>query len=104
MQTASSAFSNRRVSSTIIGAKFVAYKQSAILNWQSAMLSGPFQSTFAPGVIITHYQHSYKDTHFDQGEQSEREILAHKDNRPRQQKDRLDIEDQKKHGHDVVTH
>src|SRR6266851_3826779 len=104
MQTASCASSSRRVSSISNQSKVLSSKT----NWQSAIANrqwlGPLQRTLAPGVVIAHNQNSYEDKHFDQGKLGERKILTHKNDGPWQQKDCLDIENQKQHRHDVVTH
>src|SRR4030095_9901871 len=63
----------------------------------------PFQRAFAPRVIISHDQNANENEHLDQSELSEREVVAHKDYRPRQQEDRLHVEDQEQHGNDVVS-
>src|SRR6266446_6782902 len=64
----------------------------------------PFQRALAPRVVITNYQNSDEDKHLNQRELCKREIFAHKYDCPGQQKDRLDIEDQKQHRNDVITH
>src|SRR6266446_9642839 len=64
----------------------------------------PFQRALAPRVVITNYQNSDEDKHLNQRELCKREIFAHKYDCPGQQKDGLDIEDQKQHRHNVITH
>src|SRR2546423_13142225 len=100
MQTASCAFSSPQVSLI----RFPGERQSAILNWQSSMSLCPLQRAFAPRVVITDNQNADKDEHLDQRELGEREILAHENDRPGQEEDRLNVENQKQHRDDVVTH
>src|SRR5882762_661567 len=64
----------------------------------------PLERTFAPCIIITNDKDSDKHKHLDQSKRCEREIIAHKYNCPGQQKNRLDVEDQKQHSDDVISH
>ena len=64
----------------------------------------PFKRAFAPRVVITNHQDPYEDEHLDKRELREREIIAHENDCPGKQKNRLDIEDQKQHRHDVIAH
>ena len=68
------------------------------------ILLSPFEGAFAPRVVITDYQNSDEDEHLDQRKLREREIVAHEDDRPGQQKDRLNVENQKQHRDDVEPH
>src|SRR5260370_24426476 len=78
--------------------------KSEIRNSKSAITSRPFKRAFAPGVVQTHNQNPNEDKHLDQRKLRKRKIIAHKDNCPGQQKDRLDVEDQKQHRDDVIAH
>ena len=69
----------------------------------SSLFLRPFQRALAPGVVVTNNENSDKDKHLDERELSEREIVAHENDRPGQKKDRLHVEDQKQHRHDVIT-
>src|SRR5205823_4546222 len=60
----------------------------------SAMLR-PFERAFAPRVVVTNNQDTDEDKHLDQRELSERKIITHENDSPRQQKDRLHVENQK---------
>src|SRR5215471_1193660 len=62
----------------------------------------PLKRSLAPGIVVTHHQDSDKDKHFDQRKLGEGKIVAHEDYRPGQQENRLHVEDQKQHRHDVV--
>src|SRR6266850_337603 len=64
---------------------------------------GPFQCAFAPRVIVTNYQNTDEDKHLNQRKFCEGKIVAHENDGPWQQKDRLHVEDQKQHGDDIVT-
>src|SRR5688572_9604071 len=77
-------------------------RQLAIGNRQS--FSRPLQRAFTPGVIIANYQNSDKHKHLEQRKLREGEVVAHEDYRPRQQKDCLDVKNQKQHRDDVVAH
>ena len=68
------------------------------------MSSGPFERSFAPGVVITNNQDSDKNKHLDQSELGEREVISHENDSPWQEKNRLNIEDQKQHRDDVIPH
>src|SRR5262245_60978065 len=70
----------------------------------SAISLGPLERALAPGVVVTDDQDRYKDKHFDQRKSCKGEVISHEDNCPGQQEDRLDVEDQKEHGDDVITH
>src|SRR5580765_4341348 len=77
---------------------------SSLIPPPSSLQSCPFEGAFAPRVIITDYENADENEHLDQREFGKRKIIAHKNDRPGQQEDRLDIENQKQHRHDVVTH
>src|SRR6266404_5573144 len=64
----------------------------------------PFQRALAPSVIIANNQNTDEYKHLDQRKLGKTEIVAHEDDGPRQQKDRLDIKDRKQHRDDVVAH
>jgi hypothetical protein len=63
---------------------------------------GPLERAFAPRVIIAHYQDPDEHKHLEQRKLREREIVAHEDYRPGQQKDRFNVENQKQHRDDVI--
>src|SRR5712691_3432174 len=65
---------------------------------------GPFEGALAPRVIIANNQNTDEYKHLDQRKLGKTEIVAHEDDGPRQQKDRLYIKNQKQHRDDVVTH
>lgn len=67
------------------------------------MLSRPLQRTFAPSIVVAHNEDRYEDKHLNERKLRKREVVTHEDYRPRKQKDRFDVENQKEHGYDVVT-
>src|SRR5438445_2046039 len=83
-----------RNSKSAITSGSCASSKSAIHNSKSAITSGPFQRAFAPRVIQTYNQNPDEDKHLDQRKLGKRKIIAHKDDCPGQQKDRLDVENQ----------
>src|ERR1043166_7207750 len=79
-------------------------QKSAIGNRKSAIVSRPLQGAFAPRVVITHHQDRDEDKHFQERKLCKGKVISHKDNSPWQEKDRFDVEDEKQHRDDVITH
>src|SRR5438309_3126482 len=77
---------------------------SSLITHHSSLLLGPLQRAFAPSVIIANHQDADENKHLDERELGEREIFTHEDDCPRQQKDRLHIENQKEHRDNVIAH
>src|SRR5205823_8347651 len=57
--------------------------------------------SFAPSVIQTHHQNPNEDKHLDQRKLGKRKIIAHENDCPGQQKDRLHVENEKQHRDNV---
>src|SRR5215212_9987034 len=66
--------------------------------------SRPLQRAFPPRVIISDYENRDEHKHLDEREFRKREVVAHEDYRPGQQKDRFDVENEKQHRDDVIAH